>query len=159
MDTQNLLRVNVLESAQVFETLGRLQADQQPEFGMMTPQHMVEHLAFAVGFSNGRGPQKHYFPPEKEQKIKAIIIDGKQEMPRGFKTPVLPPDGLPPLKCSSLQEAILFLEKELRFFNQYFIENPEARTINPAMGELNYNEWLIFHNSHFTHHFRQFGLM
>jgi len=31
--------------------------------------------------------------------------------------------------------------------------------IPPRLGKLNYKEWIIFHNKHFTHHFKQFELI
>ena len=41
---------------------------------------------------------------------------------------------------------------------KYFEENKDATPINPTMGELNKQEWIIFHNKHFEHHFKQFNL-
>ena len=41
---------------------------------------------------------------------------------------------------------------------KYFKENKDATPINPTMGELNKQEWTIFHNKHFEHHFKQFNL-
>jgi len=36
--------------------------------------------------------------------------------------------------------------------------NPDALKLNPTFGELNKAEWEIFHEKHFTHHFKQFGI-
>lgn len=151
--------IDILDRTKLFEILRKLQADDKPEFGAMTPQHMVEHLAFAVGFSNGKEPQQHHYPIEKEQKIKAFIIGTDNDMPIGFKSPVLPKEGLPTLKHSNLTNAIDNLKTELSDFDNYFTNHPSDKPINPTMGELNYQEWVRFHNRHFTHHFRQFRLL
>ena len=151
--------IDILDRIKLFEILSKLQADDNPKFGEMTPQHMVEHLAFAVRFSNGKEPQQHHYPADKEQKFKAFVIGTDNDMPIGFKSPVLPTEGLPTLKYSNLTTAIESLKTELNDFDNYFINQPEEKPINPTMGELNYQEWIRFHNRHFTHHFRQFGLL
>lgn len=151
--------IDILDRERTFDILSRLQADEKPRFGAMTAQHMVEHLSFSVRFSNGKEPQKHYYSPEKEQKIKTYILNTDNDFMIGFKAPVLPAEGLPELQCSGLDEALSILTIELAGFNNYFKKYPEARPINPTMGELNYKEWIRFHNRHFTHHFKQFGLL
>jgi hypothetical protein len=150
--------IDILVRANLFEVLNPLQADMKPEFGAMTPQHMVEHLAFAVRFSNGKEPQQHHFTSDKEQKIKSFVIGSERDMPIGFKSPVLPIDELPVLKHSSLTNAIETLKTELSDFDSYFLKHPFEKPINPTMGELCFKEWVIFHNRHFTHHFKQFRL-
>lgn len=151
--------IDILDRIRLFEIVSKLKVDDKPEFGIMTPQHMVEHLAFVVSFSNGKEPQQHYYPTEKEQKIKAFIIGTDNDMPMGFKSPVLPTEGLPTLKHSNLINAIDNLKTELNDFDNYFINHPSDKPINPTMGELNYKEWVRFHNRHFTHHFKQFRLL
>lgn len=151
--------IDILDRIKLFETLSKLQVDTKPNFGAMSPQHMVEHLAFAVRFSNGKEPQQHHYSPEKEQKIKAFVIGTDHDMPIGFKSPVLPAEELPKLKHSNLTIAIENLKTELNNFDNYFINQPLSTPINPTMGELNFREWIRFHNRHFTHHFRQFSLL
>ncbi len=151
--------IDILDRTKLFDILSQLQASEKPRFGAMTAQHMVEHLAFAVRFSNGKEPQRHYYPPEKEQKIKAYILDTDNDFMIGFKAPVLPAEGLPELQHSNLSDAVSGLKTELTGFDSYFLQHPGDKPVNPTMGELNYNEWVRFHNRHFTHHFKQFGLM
>ncbi len=151
--------IEILDRTKLFEILSKLQADSKPQFGAMTPQHMVEHLAFTVRFSNGKEPQQHHYPTDKEEKIKGFVIGTDNEMPLDFKSPVLPTEGLPTLKHSNLTNAIDNLKTELTDFDNYFINQPLDKPINPTMGELNYQEWVRFHNRHFTHHFRQFSLL
>ena len=151
--------IDIFDRRKLFEILSKLQADDLPEFGAMTAQHMVEHLAFAIRFSNGKEPQQHHYPTDKEQKIKAFVIGTDKDMPVGFKSPVLPAEGLSTLKHLSLSNAIDNLKTELNDFDNYFLKHRSDKPINPTMGELNYKEWVRFHNRHFTHHFKQFRLL
>lgn len=151
--------IDILDRTKLFEILSKLQADDRPEFGGMTPQHMVEHLAFAVRFSNGKEPQQHHYPTDKEQRIKTFVIDTDKDLPIEFKSPVLPTEALPTLKHSSINNAIDNLKMELTDFDNHFIKHPIDKPISPTMGELNYKEWIRFHNRHFTHHFKQFRLL
>jgi hypothetical protein len=151
--------INILDRTKLFEILSKLKPDDKPAFGAMTAQHMVEHLAFTVRFSNGKEPQQHHYRAEKEQKIKTFIIDSDNNMPIGFKSPVLPAEGLPILKYPELSNAIDNLRTELNDFDNYFVQHPFDKPVNPTMGELNYKEWIRFHNRHFTHHFSQFRLL
>ncbi len=153
------MMVDILDRTKLFDILARLQADEKPRFGAMTAQHMVEHLAFTVRFSNGKEPQRHYYPPEKEQRIKVYILDTDNDFIIGFKAPGLPEEGLPELQHSDLDDAVSGLKTELIDFDSYFLRHPEDQPVNPTMGELNFKEWIRFHNRHFTHHFKQFGLM
>jgi hypothetical protein len=115
-------------------------------------------LTFAIMFSNGKLPQKLYFPIDKAEIIKKTIIYSNKEMPIGFKAPMLN-DELLELKFPNLKFAISVLLSELNGFDKYFEENKDATPINPTMGELNKQEWIIFHNKHFEHHFKQFNLI
>ncbi len=150
--------IDILNKPELSALLGKLREDDLPAFGAMSAQHMVEHLAFTVAFSNGNAPQQRHYPPEKEQKIKAFIIDSDHDMPISFKSPVLPAEGLPLLRHGNLAQAIDQLNIELQQFDHYFALHPSAEPVNPTMGALNYTEWLRFHNRHFTHHFKQFKL-
>ena len=151
--------IDILDRTKLFEILRKLQPADKPEFGAMTPQHMVEHLAFVVRFSNGKEPQQHHYTTDKQEKIKAFVIDTDKDIPIGFKYPVLPTEGLPTLKHSGLSNAIDNLKIELNEFDNYFLKHPSDKPINPTIGELNYNEWVRFHNRHFAHHFKQFRLL
>lgn len=151
--------IDILNRTALFELINKLKEDDTPAFGAMSPQHMVEHLAFTVGFSNGNEPQQQHYALEKEQKIKAFILDTDNDMPVSFRSPVLPEEGLPVLKQANLADAIEQLNTELQHFDQYFALHPSEKPVNPTMGTLTYTEWLRFHNRHFTHHFKQFRLI
>lgn len=149
--------IDVMNRNELFAVLGKLKPNQLAQFGIMTPHHMVEHLAFSVQFANGKLSQKLYVTPERAQAIKQFIL-GDGAHPIGFKSPLLG-EGLEPLSTSDLSAAIHYLDQELRAFDAYFADHPTSTPINPMLGELSYSEWIGFHNKHFSHHFKQFGLL
>lgn len=150
--------ININERDKIFETLSQLKSDSIPLFGKMTAQHMIEHLMLAISFSNGKLPQRIMVDERVAKTIRHYTINTDKEMSIGFKAPMLG-DDLLPLSHPDLKTAIEFLKKQLDDFDFYFKHNPDAKPISPVIGELNYGEWIVFHNKHFTHHFKQFGLL
>lgn len=142
---------------EIFNHFEKLDPNAQPLFGKMGPQHVVEHLAFSISISNGKGPQKQYTELEEGNSIKDKLIYTDMELPQGVKTPVLG-DEPPALKCSDMNEAISQLKLELESFDSYFKENPNGKTIHPRMGPLSQQEWTILHGKHIAHHLKQFGV-
>jgi hypothetical protein len=142
----------------IFQLLKTLTPQSQPSWGKMTPQHVVEHLAFSISISNGKGPQKQYTQPEEAEALKGRMIYSEMEMPQGIKNPILGEE-LPVLKCKDMETALEQLKIELDDFDQLYKTNPETKMIQPRMGPLDHKEWTVLHNKHFTHHFKQFGLI
>ncbi len=137
--------------------LNKLDPQLKPLWGKMTPQHMVEHLILAVQMSNGKLKLECFNPPEKIPTLKRFLMSNRP-MPKGFVNPVIGPDNLP-LNYSSLDESKKKLEEEIEDYYRLFEENPDVRPVNVTFGELNKEEWDVFHKKHFTHHLSQFGLL
>ncbi len=138
--------------------LNNLTDNTEPKWGLMKPQNMIEHLTKTLQFTNGK-KQAALRSTENEAKIaKEEFIYTDIEMARGLKS-ALAGDVADPFEFSSLEEAKNNLNNELDDFETYFAGNPSATFIQPRFGSLNYKEWIIFHNKHFTHHFKQFGLI
>lgn len=149
----------VFDKTYLKDILATLPADRTPEWGTMTPQHMVEHLGFAVQLSNGKRTHALITPEEKVERAKARMLSEEWQMPVNFKAGFLPEEGLLPLKFDSLDDAIAALMTEIDDFYQYYRETPEKTTIHPYFGSLNHAEWEINHHKHFQHHLKQFGLL
>jgi len=137
--------------------LKKLDPKQKALWGKMTPQHMVEHLILAVQMSNGKLKLECFNQPDKIPTLKRFLMSSKP-MPKGFVNPAIGPDNLP-LNYSSLDEAKNKLEEEIEDYYHFFEENPDAKLVNVTFGELNKEEWDVFHKKHFTHHLSQFGLL
>lgn len=151
--------ININNREDLRNLLSQLESETPALFGIMTAQHMIEHLTLVTGFSNGKLHVTTQYPEEKIEKMKAIIIQSPREISKGFKSPLLPEDSLLNLEYSDMNTAIEALFVALDQFDSHFRNNTTTQPVHPTFGALNHEEWVIFHNKHFTHHFKQFGLI
>ena len=146
-------------SSEQFHYLQQLHADALPKWGKMNAQQMVEHLIDFVDLS----VEKIQFPlsvPEVDlPKYKAFLMSDKQ-FRENTKAPanVLGENPMP-IKYDSLDSAINQLRESVANFFAFFKENPGKKTLHPAFGWLNFEEWLVLHFKHISHHLRQFELI
>lgn len=137
--------------------LDKIYVGLKPLWGKMTAHHMVEHLILAVRTSNNKLKVACFNPPEKIPTLKRFLVSNRP-LPKEFMSPIIGPDLLP-LEFNSLDEAIKNLKIEIEEYISFFDDNPSAILTNPTFGDLNREEWEIFHQKHFTHHLKQFGLL
>ncbi|WP_298775948.1 hypothetical protein [uncultured Empedobacter sp.] len=149
--------LNFDDKENLISKLKTLKIDQQPEWGIMTPQHMVEHLIVTTKLSNGGLSVPCRIPVEQIPQYKAFLLESDQEMQKGIKANGM--EGLLDLRYPSLEASIEKLEEEIDKFNTYFENNPDAKITNPVLAEIGYEDWKTFHKKHYTHHFKQFGLL
>jgi len=137
--------------------LQNLKADAEPNFGLMTPQHMVEHLIWVTKTTIGRKGEPEKEPTKSQLYFKKFIANGAifEHRPK----PGLTKADLPPLKYDSLQAAIKQVTPAIERFYQHFEDNPNAVCFNPMMGELTKADLEVFHAQHYRWHLHQFGLM
>jgi len=138
------------------KALDKLNDEQTPLWGRMTPQHMVEHLIMTLQSSDGKIKVECVTPPEKLPASKRFLLSSRP-LPKLFINPVIGSDLLP-LKFSGLDEARKMLKQEIEYYFKFFRENPNAKTTHVTFGKLNKDEWDNFHQKHFIHHLAQFGL-
>ena len=139
------------------ELLGKLEANQKPLWGKITPQHMVEHLYKTIQASINEIFLEVFTEERKIPVLKKLFL-GSRPLPKEFMNPAIGPDLLP-LEFISLNSAIDELKKIIERYNNYFESNPGVQTAHPAFGYLTKEEWDIFHEKHFRHHMSQFGLI
>ncbi len=136
--------------------LRQIPPNTQPLWGVMTLQHMVEHMADALRMANGKDQYTQLITPEdKIEKMQAFILSDKP-FRENTPNPLLPK--VPgPCRNGSLSESIEELEKEIDDFFSYFEQHPDARLLNPFFGYLNFDLYLRLLAKHARHHLRQFG--
>lgn len=134
-----------------------LQPDTQPLFGIMTAQHMIEHLILTVKLSYGRIKIPDFEPNEKQLAQKQALIHSDILFPKGIKAPGLT-DQLMELRFPNLQIAKEELLKSIADYQKTFEEDENLTTTHPRFGKLNYEEWEKFHAKHVEHHLGQFGI-
>ena len=144
-------------SAQFIPLLNNLPAGAIGKWGKMNGQQMVEHVAGFFKVSTGKikfplvTPVKH-LPKYKE------FLNSDKEFRENTKAPVLPEEPLP-LRFATMAEAISELDNDVHEFIHLFSNNAQLKIMHPVFGELNYEEWVLLHYKHVTHHLKQFGLM
>ncbi|HMI77182.1 MAG TPA: DUF1569 domain-containing protein [Ferruginibacter sp.] len=139
--------------------LKTLPGDAVGKWGKMNGQQMVEHVAAFFYVSTEKIRFDLVTPLEHLPKYKEFLLSDK-EFRENTKAPitVIGDDALP-LRFATMDEAVENLQGSIRYFENYFKENETKATIHPVFGELNYEEWVLLHYKHVTHHARQFELM
>jgi hypothetical protein len=137
--------------------LRTLDPNQRPIWGLMSPQHLVEHIVGAWRISNGRAQVKCVFQGEELEKRRAFLFSDA-EYARNITNPVTG-NGLPPLRKTDLEASIVQLEAEMHAFFEYHTQNPNAIEMHPAFGALDYQGWIDFQYKHMRHHMMQFELV
>jgi len=135
--------------------------DIQGQWGVMSPQNMIEHLgqvfyATAKGFTG-----KMYLEPAVAAKAKARFFSSYYPFPKGVRMPGTQelPIEAPAFKYSSLDEAKSKFKNAVRYFVDQLNDNPAQTSTHGYFGELKLEEWLPFHIKHVEHHAMQFGLL
>ncbi len=136
-----------------------LQPGAMGKWGKMNCQQMVEHVAAFFYVSIGKIKFDLVTPEEHLPKFKEFLLSDKQfrENTRAPLT-VIGEETLP-LRYATMEEAVENLSGSVAAFEAYFKENPYKKTMHPVFGELNFEEWVLLHYKHVTHHLRQFGLI
>lgn len=140
----------------IIPILDKLSADKKPLWGSMSAQRMVEHLTDTIKVASGKEKQSLLVPEDKIEKMQAFLYSDKP-MARGIEVPFAPKDK--ELRNEEIELAIDEFLLEWIDFENYFESNPNAKTTHAYYGDLNYDQWLLLHAKHLTHHFEQFELI
>jgi len=137
------------------ERLAKLTSNAQAKFGLMTPQHMVEHLILMTKLSVRQYGDATAEPTEGQIKFKKFITNGaKFEHRPSNKTAA----DLPKLKYASLEEALGNYPQGINGFYDHFDANPDFLSFNQIQGALGFEDLEFLHRQHFEYHLGQFGL-
>lgn len=129
------------------------------KWGKMNFQQMIEHVADFFKVSTNEIQFPLVTPVEHLPKYKEFLYSDKV-FRENTKAPVAIIGEEPlPQRNASVSIAIQKLENNINQFVQYFQENPLAKTMHPVFGNLNFEEWILLHYKHVTHHAKQFSLM
>lgn len=138
--------------------LAELTPDTKPLWGIMTPQHMVEHLQLGLSLTTGAKIVPVVSAWYTRPFLKFFILS-KRPFPKHVRLPGYKRGYLPPLKYKSLDEAKEHLLQAIKDTLHFMRTSPEVRTNHPYGGRFTPNDWRIFQKKHFVHHFRQFNLL
>lgn len=137
--------------------LRTLSANQEPNFGLMTAHHMVEHLIFVT-----KSMAKRKGEPAGELTKSQLFFRKFIEAGAPFK--YMPKEGvtkadLNELRTKNIEEAVQILEKATADFYALFETNPDYKSYTPMTGEFNLVELELFNYQHGRWHLHQFGII
>ncbi len=138
--------------------LDKLTEDTRPAWGILTPQHMVEHLEYFLHMAVGKIETEITTPPERIEKFQESLYNHRL-MPRSFDHPQLRKGAQEDLRHESLSAAKAAFFEAYDAYETFFKEHPEITTPNTVFGMLDKELWDLIGRKHFTHHFTQFGLV
>ena len=139
------------------EKLLSLNKNSKPLFGKMNAQQMIEHLSFVTQIANGNQQYNGFVSDEKTTRRKPFL-NTEGELQPGFRASFLS-DEPKEEKFNSISEAIDDLIEQIKDFDAVFLKDENRVITHPFFGELDYEYWKKFQVKHFTHHFKQFGLI
>ena len=148
--------IDITDRKNLNSLLNTLQPGTPALWGKMNAQNMIEHLVEAVEYTNGKRVAVLRFPTDKATKQREDLVNSDFVIPPGAQGYL--PDATKTKRFKDLETAILELNNELDAF-EYFFKTEGMTATHFEFGPMNYNEWIIWHGKHFTHHFKQFGLL
>jgi oxepin-CoA hydrolase/3-oxo-5,6-dehydrosuberyl-CoA semialdehyde dehydrogenase len=142
----------------VKSAFAKLDTESKPQWGTMTPQHMVEHLEMSYRIASGEIQDFDVATPDEYiEKVAATLWD-YNKMPRNHKMPLMKGEGLEDLIHPDLETAKSKMLEARAEYLDFFKRNPKATNNNAVFGELNKYEWTLLERKHLNHHFEQFAI-
>jgi len=137
--------------------ISKLKHDQEPLWGTMSAQRMVEHLSEWIDLAMSNSSDYALeIPEEKVAKAQAFLFS-EYPLPKNFKAKFLPFGANH--RNEELQSAIAEYESKWSDFEAFFAKNPDFKMFHPSFGNLDHKHILALHSKHMTHHFEQFNLI
>ncbi|MFT5167710.1 MAG: oxepin-CoA hydrolase/3-oxo-5,6-dehydrosuberyl-CoA semialdehyde dehydrogenase [Saprospiraceae bacterium] len=139
-------------------SLNKLTEQSKAKWGIMSPQHMVEHLESQFQLAIGKQSATLAIPEDKIERYQESLFNYRA-MPQEFKHPDLNKETTEPLRFENLAAAKAAFFLAYQEYEQFFKDNPDAASLNAMFGNLDKELWDLMHRKHFHHHFLQFGLV
>src|SRR5690606_17687291 len=148
-----------MTAEKIAQCLSKLKEDTKPKWGIMTPQHVLEHLEEGYKLASGGIEVTECVTPEKIVEKVHNSLYSYDKFPKGTSFPTYKKDALEDLKHPDFETAkAKFLEAREAYL-LFYKENPDAVLTNMVFGDLNRYEWYLLERKHLNHHFEQFGLI
>ena len=143
----------------IAECLNKLTETSKPSWGILAPQHLLEHLEEGYKILSGAIQDFEIATPEKILDKVHNSLYNYDKFPKGTQFPTMKKGELEELAHPDFATAkAKFLEAREQY-KIFFKENPEAVLKNMVFGELNKYESYLLERKHLNHHFEQFGIL
>lgn len=139
--------------------LSKLSEESKPQWGIMTSQHMVEHLEMSYRIASGELQDFEVATPEKYLDKVYETLYNYEKMPQNHQMPLLKKGEVETLEHENLDVAKTKMLEARSEYLQAFKNDAEKRTKNAVFGPLNRYEWYLLERKHLNHHFEQFSIL
>ncbi|MFN8324622.1 MAG: phenylacetic acid degradation bifunctional protein PaaZ [Flavobacteriaceae bacterium] len=143
----------------VAECINKLTENSKPSWGILTPQHLLEHLEQGYKIMSGEIQDFEIATPEKILEKVHNSLYNYDKFPRGTQFPTMKKGELEDLIHPDFETAKAKFFEARESYKTFFKENPEAILKNMVFGELNKYESYLLERKHLNHHFEQFGVL
>lgn len=148
-----------MNSDSIQNCLNKLTENTKAKWGILTPQHMLEHLEFTYRIASGENQDFEVSTPEKYLEKAQEMLYTYEPMAKGYDFPLSKKGELESLIHEDLNTAKTKLLEARASYLGFFKENPDAIIKNVVFGDLNKFEWYLLERKHLNYHFEQFGLL
>lgn len=143
----------------ITECLSKLTPESKPNWGLMTPQHVIEHLEFSYRVAGNQIQDFEIATPEKHIEKVAATLWNYDKMPQNYEMPLMQKGKVETLNHPDLETAIAKFWEARALYQDFFKKNPKATPKSPVFGHLNKYEWYLQERKHLNHHFEQFNIL
>jgi len=143
----------------VAECINKLTENTKPSWGILTPQHLLEHLEQGYRIMSGEIQDFEIATPEKILEKVHNSLYNFDKFPRGTQFPTMKKGELEVLIHPDFETAKAKFFEARENYKTFFKENPQATMKNMVFGVLNKYESYLLDRKHLNHHFEQFGIL
>ena len=148
-----------MTNEKIAECLSKLTENSKPKWGILTPQHLLEHLEHGYRIMSGEIQNFEIATPEKILEKVHHSLYNYDKFPMGTKFPTMRKEELEDLLHPDFTSAKEKFIEAREAYKTFFKENPEAILKNMVFGELNKYESHLLERKHLNHHFDQFDIL
>ena len=141
------------------ECLHKLTENSKPKWGILTPQHLLEHLEHGYKIMSGEIQDFEIATPEKILDKVHNSLYNYDKFPMGTNFPTMKKGALEDLIHPNFETAKTKFFEAREHYKAFFKENPEAILKNMVFGEMNKYASYLLERKHLNHHFEQFNLI
>jgi oxepin-CoA hydrolase/3-oxo-5,6-dehydrosuberyl-CoA semialdehyde dehydrogenase len=141
------------------QCLHKLTENSKPKWGILTPQHLLEHLEHGYKIMSGEIQDFEIATPEKILDKVHNSLYNYDKFPMGTNFPTMKKGKLEDLIHPNFETAKTKFFEAREQYKAFFKENPEAILKNMVFGEMNKYASYLLERKHLNHHFEQFNLI
>ena len=143
----------------IAECIHKLTENSKPQWGILTPQHLLEHLEQGYRIMSGEIQDFDIATPEKILDKVHNSLYNYEKFPIDTAFPTMKKGEVENLVHADFDTAKTKFFEARQVYKTFFKENPEAVMKNMVFGELNRYESYLLERKHLNHHFEQFGVL